>query len=69
VEVMLLTGQASVQTAVNGMKAGAYDYIMKPADMKDLVEKIAGAYKRKSEQEERIRSAEIQRILLTRSWD
>lgn len=69
VEVMMLTGQGSVQSAVNGMKAGAFDYIMKPAEMKDLVEKIIHAYKRKAEQEERIRNAEIQRIMLTRSWD
>jgi DNA-binding NtrC family response regulator len=69
VEVMLLTGQASVQTAVNGMKAGAFDYIMKPADMVELVEKLTNAYGRKAEQEERIRNAEIQRIMLTKSWD
>jgi DNA-binding response OmpR family regulator len=69
VEVMLLTGQASVQTAVNGMKAGAFDYIMKPADMGELVEKLTSAYRRKSEQEERIRGAEIRRIMLTKSWD
>jgi DNA-binding NtrC family response regulator len=69
VEVMLLTGQASVHTAVNGMKAGAFDYIMKPADMGELVEKLTNAYKRKSEQEERIRNAEIRRIMLTKSWD
>lgn len=69
VEVMLLTGQGSVQTAVNGMKSGAFDYIMKPADMGELVGKLAGAHKRKSEQEERIRNAEIRRIMLTKSWD
>lgn len=69
VEVMMLTGQGSVQTAVNGMKSGAFDYIMKPAEMKELVEKIVHAYRRKVDQEERIRNAEIQRIMLTRSWD
>ena len=69
VEVVMLTGQSSVQKAVHGMKAGAFDYILKPADMDDLLEKITGAYKRKCEQEEHIRNAEIQRVLVTRNWD
>lgn len=69
VEVMMLTGRGSVTTAVDGMKAGAFDYALKPADIDDLVEKISGAYKRKSDQEERIRNAEIQRIMMTKSWD
>jgi DNA-binding NtrC family response regulator len=69
VEVILLTGHGTVEAAVAGMRAGAYDYILKPAEMKDLVGKIISAYKRKAEQEERIRSAEIQKIMLTRGWD
>jgi DNA-binding NtrC family response regulator len=67
-EVIMLTGNATVQTAVEGMKLGAYDYLMKPAETKDLVEKIVNAYKRKVEQENRIRQAEIERIMITRGW-
>lgn len=63
VEVILLTGHATVQSASEGMRLGAYYYLMKPVDMKKLMETIAGAYKRKAEQEERIRQAEIERIL------
>jgi len=69
VEVIMLTGHATVESAVEGMKLGAFDYLMKPTETKDLVEKIVRAYKRKAEQEERIRNAEIQRIMLTRGWD
>jgi two-component system, OmpR family, response regulator CpxR len=68
-EVIMLTGNATVESAVEGMKLGAFDYLMKPCDTKELVEKIVKAYKRKSEQEERIRNAEIARIMLTRGWD
>ena len=68
-EVIMLTGNATVQSAVEGMKLGAFDYLMKPTDTRELVEKIVKAYRRKAEQEERIRKAEIERIMLTRGWD
>jgi two-component system response regulator CpxR len=69
VEVIMLSGNATVETAVEGLKQGAIDFLLKPAEMTTLMEKIATAFQRKSEQEARIRNAEIQRILLTRSWD
>lgn len=67
-EVIMLTGHATVDTAIQGMKLGAYDYLLKPTETKDLLEKIKGAYKRKSEQEERIRQAEIEKITRSRGW-
>jgi two-component system, OmpR family, response regulator CpxR len=68
VEVIMLTGNATVESAVEGMKIGAFDYLMKPAETKDLVEKLVRAYKRKAEQEERIRQAEIERIMQRKGW-
>lgn len=68
IEVVMLTGHATVQTAIDGMKLGAYDYLMKPTDMGDLVAKVEGAQKRKTEHEERIRQAQIDRIVRTRGW-
>jgi DNA-binding NtrC family response regulator len=68
VEVIMLTGHGTVETAVEGMKLGAFDYLMKPTETKDLIEKLVRAFKRKSEQEDRIREAEIQRIMSTRGW-
>lgn len=68
VEVILLTGHGAVDTAVEGMKLGAFDYLLKPAEFEDLTEKLEGARKRKAEQEERIRKAEA-RALLRRSGD
>ena len=66
VEVIMLTGHGTVETAVEGMKLGASDYLLKPADFDDLAEKLEIAKKRKEEQEERIRKAEA-RFLVRRS--
>ncbi len=57
-EVLLLTGYASVQSGIEGMKKGAFDYIMKPADIDELVKKIRDAYERKKQQEDKIGKAE-----------
>lgn len=65
VEVILLTGHGAIETAVSGMKLGAYDYLLKPADVGEMAKKLEGARKRKDEQEDRIRKAE-QRTLLRR---
>ncbi|MCF8120580.1 MAG: response regulator [Deltaproteobacteria bacterium] len=63
VEVIMLTGHGSAETAVEGMKLGAYDYLMKPADFDDLTAKLQGARTRKDEQEERIRAAEARLLV------
>ena len=68
VEVILLTGHGSAETAVEGMKLGAFDYLLKPADFSDLREKLHAARKRKDQHEERIRKAEA-KLLLRRSGD
>lgn len=63
VEVILLTGHGAIETAVAGMKLGAYDYLLKPADAREMAEKLQGARKRKDEQEDRIRKAEQKNLL------
>ena len=68
VEVILLTGHGTIDTAVEGLKSGAFDYVQKPANFAELLDKLAAARLRKAEQEERIRKAE-QRTLLRRSGD
>lgn len=69
VEVIMLTGNATVETAIEGLKRGAYDYLRKPMDTKELIEKIVQSYRRKVAQEERIRQAHIDSIMLKRGWD
>ncbi|MCD6272402.1 MAG: response regulator [Deltaproteobacteria bacterium] len=63
VEVIMLTGHGSTETAVEGMKLGAFDYLLKPADFSDLSQKLEAARKRKDEQEDRIRMAEAKSLL------
>jgi DNA-binding NtrC family response regulator len=61
-EVLMLTGHGTVETAIEGMKHGAHDFLMKPCEMKTLLEKIESAYERKAEQEERIRKAMVEKL-------
>jgi len=53
IEVIILTGHGSVESGLQGMQFGAFDYIMKPADLDELLEKIQQAYERKRLHEER----------------
>lgn len=55
IEVIMLTGHASVESGIEGMRLGAFDYLMKPCDINDLVLKIGDAYQRKLAQERSIR--------------
>ena len=59
-EVIMLTGHATVESAIEGMKLGAFDYLMKPCDTEELTRKINNAHQRKTEQEERIRTAKAE---------
>lgn len=47
-EVIMLTGHASIDAAMEGMSQGAFDYLMKPADFGDLLYKLEDAYHKKS---------------------
>ena len=43
VEVVMLTGHGSTESALQGMELGAYDYLLKPVAIGDLVQKIEEA--------------------------
>ena len=58
-EVIMLTGHGTVEMAIEGMKLGAFDFLMKPCETEDLTVKIDKAHDRKAEQEDRIRAAKI----------
>ena len=42
--VIMLTGHGSVEAAEQGIRMGAYDYLTKPCELEELLEKIMEAY-------------------------
>ena len=46
-EVILLTGHASVEAGIEGIKSGAYDYVIKPCSVNDLMVKVEDAFRRR----------------------
>ncbi len=67
VEVVMLTGHATVESAIEGMKKGAFDYLMKPCDIEVLVAKVTEAAARKRKQEEKIIEAQMREITSRRT--
>ncbi len=62
VEVIMLTGHATVESAIDGLKSGASDYLMKPTDIDDLIRKAEDAYARRQNLEEKIRVATMRKM-------
>lgn len=63
-EVIMLTGHASVESGIEGMKLGAYDYLMKPMELDQLFEKLKDAYEKKHLQEQRIEQAMVKQNMM-----
>ncbi len=47
-EVIMLTGHATLSSGTRAMRKGAYDYLMKPCEIEDLVEKLKEAHEAES---------------------
>ena len=67
VEVIMLTGHATVETGIEGMKLGAFDYLMKPCDMDVLMDKLKEAVAKKRKHEEKIIEARVKEITIRRA--
>jgi len=52
IEVIMLTGHASVEVAIRGMELGAFDYMMKPVKFEKLYYKLEDAFRCKAHREE-----------------
>ena len=59
VEVILLTGHGSVESGMQGMQMGAFDYMLKPADIGELIEKVRQAHERQRLHENLIRETKV----------
>ena len=66
IEVIMLTGHATVEAAIEGMKRGAFDFMMKPADIELVVGKIEEACRQKRQHEVKILEAQAHMIFLRR---
>lgn len=62
-EVVMLTGHASVESGIEGMKLGAFDYLMKPIELESLYDKLKDAYEKKAIHMAKIEKAEFARHL------
>jgi len=58
VQVVMLTGHGTVESALEGLRSGATDYLMKPIDIDELIAKAEEAFARGQIMEEKIRVAE-----------
>ncbi len=68
IQVILLTGHATVEKGIEAMKLGAIDLVEKPADMKVLTEKIHNAQAQKMIIVEKKAQKKIQKILTSKGW-
>jgi len=63
IEVIMLTGHATMESAIDGLKSGAVDYLMKPTDIDEIVQKAEEAFEKRQGQEEKIRVARMRKLV------
>ncbi|MBW1728475.1 MAG: response regulator [Deltaproteobacteria bacterium] len=63
IEVIMLTGHATIESAVKGLKSGAIDYLTKPADINEIIEKAELAFEKRQDLEEKIRVAQMRKLM------
>ncbi|WP_456325654.1 response regulator [Desulfonauticus submarinus] len=68
VQIILLTGQASVQKSVEAMKLGAFDFVEKPDEIKELLKKIQEAKNQKMILIQKKHEEKIKHILEEKGW-
>jgi DNA-binding NtrC family response regulator len=62
-ETLILTGHGSIDTALEAIKLGAYDYLTKPCEIDELVNKIEGAWEKKDGAEKKDMQEKIQKVV------
>ena len=69
VEVIILTGHAEIDSAVDAVKHGAFDYLEKPCGIEQLLLKVQQALARKTERGEKIREVRMKPYLSSKERD
>ena len=62
-QTLILTGHGSIDSALEAVKLGAYDYLTKPCEIDDLVEKIEGAWQKKDSEVKEEMQENVQKII------
>ena len=67
-EIIILTGHATVKSGIEAMKLGADDFLEKPVDLNELLEKIGEAKNKRMLVVEKGRQEEVKKILKSKTW-
>jgi DNA-binding NtrC family response regulator len=67
-EIIILTGHATVKAGIEAMKLGAEDFLEKPVDLNILLERISEAKQKRMRIQEKKSQNEMDQILKTKSW-
>ena len=67
-EIIMLTGHATVKRGIEAMRLGAEDFLEKPVDLNELLEKIGEAKHKRMLVVEKSRQGEVKKILKSKSW-
>lgn len=62
-QTLILTGHGSIDSALEAIKLGAYDYLTKPCKISELVEKIEGAWETQDELKKKDIEEKIQKVI------
>mgnify|MGYP001237786131 CR=1 FL=1 len=67
-EIIMLTGHASIQSGVEAMKLGAGDFLQKPVELAELLQKIGEAKHKRMLILDQESQEELRKILKSKSW-
>lgn len=62
-EIVILTGHGSIDSAVECTKSGAYGYLQKPCKLDELIEALKNAYQKRVMNKKNIDAIKMQEIL------
>jgi DNA-binding NtrC family response regulator len=62
-ETLILTGHGSIDSAMEAIKLGAYDYLTKPCEIDELVAKLEGAWEKKDGEQQKDMQEKIQKVV------